>query len=223
MKPKLSPSLMCLDLLNAGAGVRALEEAGADYLHIDIMDNHFVPNITLSPDFVRAVKAAARVPLDVHLMIERPERSIDAYSCLGGEDILCVHCESTPHIQRALDRVKALDARAGVALNPGTPVSALEDLLPGLDMVLVMTVNPGFAGQAFIPAALEKIARARRLLDERGFQSIPIEVDGNVSFEAAPVMRAMGADIFVCGTSSVFSKEGTLRENCARLRGAIGP
>jgi ribulose-phosphate 3-epimerase len=221
-KGMISPSLMCLDLMNAEAGVRELEKVGADYLHVDIMDNHFVPNITLSADFVRALRTVTKVPLDIHLMIEKPENSLQAFADCSEKDIVCIHYEATVHIERALQEVKKLGCRVGIALNPGTPLCVLEDLIPDIDMVLIMTVNPGFAGQKLVPATLDKISRCRTMLRKLSpDREILIEVDGNVSFENAKKMRKCGADIFVAGSSSIFGKDGTLAENYKRLKQAI--
>jgi len=221
MKRFISPSLMCIDLLNVERDVRVLEAAGVDYLHIDIMDNHFAPNITLSPDFMRELRRITKIPLDVHLMIEHPEQSFDRLKGCAKDDIVSIHYESTVHIQRALEMLKALGVKVGLALNPGTPLTALEELLPDIDVVLVMTVNPGFAGQKLVPATLPKIARVRKMLDERGYDDILIEVDGNVSFENAVKMHAAGANIYVAGSSSVFSDEGTILDNTTKMRKII--
>jgi len=221
MKRFISPSLMCIDLLNVERDVRVLEAAGVDYLHIDIMDNHFAPNITLSHDFMRKLRRITKIPLDVHLMIEHPEQSFDRLKGCAKDDIVSIHYESTVHIQRALEMLKALGVKVGLALNPGTPLTALEELLPDIDVVLVMTVNPGFAGQKLVPATLPKIARVRKMLDERGYDDILIEVDGNVSFENAVKMHAAGANIYVAGSSSVFSDEGTILDNTTKMRKII--
>ena len=221
-KGYVSPSLMCIDLMNVQRDLEALERVGVDYLHVDIMDNHFVPNITLSTDFVKGLKRITSIPLDVHLMVEDPLAvTIPQLECCGGEDLISVHYESTLHPQRALEAIRRLGCKAGLALNPATPLCVLEDLLEEIDMVLLMTVNPGFAGQKLIPSTLKKIARLRDMLAERGLSDMPVEVDGNVSFENAEKMRAAGADIYVAGSSSVFSKAGTLEENMRRFRGII--
>lgn len=221
MSGLISPSLMCVDMMNVERNIRALEDAGVDYLHIDVMDNHFVPNITLCPDFIRQVKAVTKLPLDVHLMIERPERSLHDYDCLDERDFCAIHWEATPHPQRAMAAIRAMGARPGVALNPATPLSALDYLLDDAEMVLLMTVNPGFAGQKLLPATLDKIKRARALLAEHGRERVIVAVDGNVSFENAKSMRAMGADLFVGGSSSVFRPGASVQENCAALRAVL--
>lgn len=221
-KAYISPSLMCVDLMNVQKDIEALEEAGVDYLHVDMMDNHFVPNITLSVDFMKALKKITRIPLDIHLMIEQPEQTIQLLSFCDNHDIISVHYESTVHVQKALNTIKSMGTKAGVALNPGTLVSVLEDLLPDIDTVICMTVNPGFAGQKLIPATLNKIARLRNMLNKAGYPQILIEVDGNVSFENAAKMHDAGADIYVAGTSSLFTKEGTIKENTEKFREIIG-
>lgn len=221
MDSKIAPSLMCVDLLNVERDIRLLEEAEVDYLHIDVMDNHFVPNITLSFDFIKSIKKVTDIPLDIHLMINNPEESLQYLEGLNAEDIVCIHYESTIHIHRAIDMIKNLGVKVGLALNPGTPIGVIENLLPDLDMILVMTVNPGFAGQKLIPSMLEKIERLRELLDEKGFGHIAIEVDGNVSFEHAKLMHEKGADIYVGGSSSVFSKEASIVDNCKKFRAII--
>ncbi|TWT25416.1 ribulose-phosphate 3-epimerase [Planomicrobium sp. CPCC 101110] len=218
MKGKIAPSLMCVDLMNVERDIKILEEAEVDYLHIDIMDNHFVPNVTLGFDFIDAIRKITHLPLDIHLMIENPENSLSYIKNCSPKDIVSLHYESTPHIHRALALVKGLGAKAGVAINPGTPIQVLEDLLPDIDVVLVMTVNPGFAGQQLVPATLNKISKLRKMLDESGHGHIEIEVDGNVSFEKAKLMYECGADIYVGGSSSVFHKDSSILENSQKMR-----
>ncbi|MDR2588455.1 MAG: ribulose-phosphate 3-epimerase [Spirochaetales bacterium] len=217
----ISPSLMCSNLMNAGSDIKTLEGCGADFLHIDVMDNHFVPNITLGPDFARAVRKTCGSPIDVHLMVENPENCIACWNFLGEGDIISVHYESSRHVQKALAAIRELGARPGIALNPATPFTLLGHVLDDIDVVLVMTVNPGFAGQRLIPAALEKIQALRLWLDERGRGDILIEADGNVSFDSARSLKEAGADIFVAGSSSVFSPEGGVAENYARLKNML--
>lgn len=220
MKQKMiAPSMMCGDLLHLAQTVRQCEESGVEFLHIDIMDGQFVPNFTLGTDVCRALKAATAIPLDIHLMVEKPEEKLSWFG-FGPGDLVSVHYESTPHICRVLQRIRDRGARPAVALNPGTPVGVLENLLPLIDAVLVMTVNPGFSGQSLIPGAVEKVARVRRFLQEAGYPDILIEVDGNVSFENARKMARAGADIFVAGTSSIFSPHFSLTQGVDRLRRA---
>lgn len=221
-KGYVSPSIMCVDLMNAQKDIEELERVGVDYLHVDMMDNHFVPNITLSVDFVKALKRITNIPLDIHMMIEQPEHTIGQLECCDEKDIISFHYEATRHSQKVLNAIREMGVKAGIALNPGTPIYVLEDLLPDIDMVICMTVNPGFAGQKLIPSTLKKITRLRKMLDEYGYNHIPIEVDGNVSFENAVKMHNAGADIYVAGTSSIFSSTGTLGENLHKFREIIG-
>lgn len=219
MKKQISPSMMCADIAEIKSTLKTFEECGIEYLHIDIMDGVFVPNFTLGPDYCKSLKKMTNIPLDIHLMVEKPERFLDIFP-IGVGDYVAVHVESTPHLQRALSMIKAKGAKAMVAINPATPISALDYVLPDIDGVLVMTVNPGFAGQKLVPQTLEKIQRVREYLDEKGYAHVEIEVDGNVSFENAKKMSTAGANIFVAGTSSVFT--GTdMAENIAKLREAV--
>lgn len=222
-KGYVSPSLMCVDLMNVQRDIEALDKAGVDYYHVDMMDNHFVPNITLSTDFIKALKKITKTPLDIHMMIENPEQTIPNLSCCDENDIICIIIESSPYIPRKRWQLsEKWEIKAGLAINPATPICVLEDLLPDIDMVLCMTVNPGFAGQKLIPATLNKITRIRKMLNESGYPDTLIEVDGNVSFENAVKMHEAGADIYVAGTSSVFARTGTLEENLKKLRQIIG-
>jgi ribulose-phosphate 3-epimerase len=220
MGTKISTSIMCADFGNLREVLKKHENAGIDYIHVDIMDGQFVPNFTFGPDFCKALRTLTAIPLDIHLMVERPERHTGIWDLKKG-DIVTVHAEATNHIQKTLSEIKAAGASAGIAINPGTPVSAVEPVLPDTDMVLVMTVNPGYAGQSLVPQTLEKIAAMRAFLDKRGFSHIPIEVDGNVSFENAAKMRKKGAEIFVAGSSSVYRKDMDFDEAVRRLREAI--
>ena len=219
-KKQISPSLMCADLLNLGAELKLLEKAGIEYLHIDIMDGVYVPNYTLGTDFVKRVKAATSIPLDIHMMVENPGSKLDWFE-FGEGDYVCLHIESEPHIQRSLAAIKSRGAKPMVALNPGTPITAIEELLDVIDGVLIMTVNPGFAGQKLVPSTLSKITRMREYLDGHGYTDIEIEVDGNVSFENAKLMTEAGADIFVAGTSSIYAKGGDMFANAQKLRDII--
>ncbi len=217
-KKAISPSLMCCDFFDFKDTIQLFERENIEYLHIDIMDGFFVPNFTLGTDFVKQLKAKTRIPLDLHFMIEEPERKLD-YFVFGEGDIVSVHVESTKHLQLALRKIKNKGAQAYVAINPATPICVLEEILDDIDGVLVMTVNPGFAGQKLIPSALNKIRRVREFLDENGKFDALIEVDGNVSFENAKLMNRVGADIFVAGTSSVF--KGELTDGIRALREII--
>lgn len=218
-KKMISPSLMCADFLRLGEELKALEEHGIEYLHIDVMDGAFVQNYTLGTDFVKKVKGACNVPVDLHLMIEDPERKLDWFS-FGEGDFVSIHYEACRHVQAALSAIRARGAKAMLALNPATPLSVLQEVLPDLDGVLIMTVNPGFAGQTLIPQTLDKIRNLRAMLREQGYEKILIECDGNVSFENARKMSDAGADIFVAGTSSIYAK-GCFEDNIRALRAAI--
>ena len=218
-KPILSASIMCADVLNMGKALAEIKEAGIDYLHCDIMDNHFVPNMMMPMEFLNKLRPATDLPFDFHIMAEKPETVIEKL-IVKENDIIAIHYESTLHLQRVITLVKEKGAKAAVALNPSTPISVLEEILPELDMVLIMSVNPGFAGQKIVPTSFDKIAKLRKLLEERNID-IPIEVDGNCSFENVPKMYNAGADIFVVGTSSVFKSDMTIKEGTEKLLGLI--
>jgi ribulose-phosphate 3-epimerase len=211
---------MCADFFALEKTIRDFEALGIELIHVDIMDGSFVPNFTLGTDFIKALKKNTSIPLDIHLMINDPEAKLDWFE-FGEGDYVCLHIESEPHIQRALASIKARGAKPMVALNPGTPITAIEELLDVIDGVLIMTVNPGFAGQKLVPSTLSKITRMREYLDSHGYPDIEIEVDGNVSFENAKKMTEAGADIFVAGTSSIYAKGGDMFENAQKLRDII--
>jgi ribulose-phosphate 3-epimerase len=191
------------------------EAAGADYIHVDVMDGHFVPNISIGPVVVSAARRATELPLDVHLMVESPERHLTDF-CDAGADHLTVHVEACTHLHRAIHRIKELGCRAGVTLNPSTPISSLEEILPDVDLVLVMTVDPGFGGQRFIEGMLSKIRRLRSVLNELGSQA-ELEVDGGINLETAPRAVEAGADVLVAGTAIFQAAEG-IGGAIARLR-----
>lgn len=220
MKRMISPSLMCADFMNLGDELKKLEKGNIEYLHVDIMDGVYVPNYTLGTDFVKRLHAATDIPLDLHLMIDEPTAKLDWFELREG-DYVSVHYESCTHIQRALNLIRERGAKPMLALNPGTPLTALEELMPYIDGVLIMTVNPGFSGQKLVTSTLGKITRCRERLDRNGFTGVDIECDGNVSFENAKLMKDAGANIFVAGTSSIYSKADTLENNLAKLRAAI--
>jgi len=199
---ELAPSILSADFGHLASEIQTVAEHGAQRIHIDVMDGHFVPNLTIGPLVVRACRAATALPLDVHLMIEAPERLLEDF-VRAGADVLIPHVEATPHIHRVLQRIRDLGATPGVALNPGTPAVMVEPVLHLVEQVLVMTVNPGFAGQAFLPEALETVRAVRGLLTARGLTAIRIAVDGGINTHTAPQARAAGADIFVAG-SAVF-------------------
>lgn len=221
MQRGISPSVMCADLLHLERDICALEQAGSVYFHFDIMDGAFVPNFTLSPDVVKAVRRVSSVPADIHMMVNEPQRFFDLLE-LRPDDVVSIHYEAVTHLQRALAAIRERGAHPALALNPATPLEMVREVLPDIDMLLIMAVNPGFAGQKLIPQALDKIARARILLDHAGRGDVLIQVDGNVSFDNAVKMAAAGADIFVAGTSAVFKpKEFTIAQGMDKLRAAI--
>jgi len=192
-----------------GEQVAEAEAAGCDYVHLDVMDGHFVPNLTIGPVVVEAVRRVTALPLDVHLMIERPEGYLAAFSDAGA-DILTVHVETCPHLHRTVHRIKELGCRAGVCVNPATPVILLEEILPYADLILVMTVNPGFGGQSFIHASPRKIERVRDLLRQQGSQA-ELEVDGGIAPETAALVTAAGADVLVAGSAIFRARDGVGR------------
>ena len=215
---KITPSILTADLGNLEAEVRAVEAAGADYLHLDVMDGHFVPPITFGELVIAAIRKITSLPLDIHLMIEQPERQVEAFARAGG-DILNVHVEACTHVHRVLAQIKALDRKAGVCVNPATPLSAIEEVLGEADQIIVMGVNPGWGGQKLIPETLPKIRRLRAMLDERNL-SADIEIDGGVKAgNIADCVRA-GACIIVAG-SSVYNDDAPVAENMRTLRAAI--
>ncbi|RKU29845.1 ribulose-phosphate 3-epimerase [Candidatus Poribacteria bacterium] len=210
---------MCADLCNLETDVRQLEAAGINMLHFDLMDAHFVPNMPIGLALIEQLRPKTDAAFDIHLMVENNDFFVDAVAEIGVQQI-AVHVESATHLDRTLSLIRAHGIKAGAALNPATPLSALDYVLDRLDFVLVMTVNPGFAGQKVVPSTLRKIAECRAFLHEHTV-GLPIEVDGNVSFENIPKMVSAGADILVGGTSSVFQKSGSRLENVQRIQQAI--
>ncbi len=212
---RIAPSILSADFARLGEEVRALEAAGADYIHIDVMDGHFVPNISIGPLVVKALRPHSRLPFDVHLMISPVDAYLDAFA-EAGADILTVHPEAGPHLHRTIQRIKALGLRAGVSLNPATPAKLLDYVLEDVDLVLVMSVNPGFGGQSFITSQLRKIAALRKAIDATG-KVIDLEVDGGIDPDTARSAIAAGADVLVAGTATF--RGGDYAANIARLRG----
>jgi len=203
LEMKLAPSVMCCDFINLRKDLDIFERQGIELLHVDIMDGNFVPNFTLGVDFIKQLKKATNIPLDIHLMVEQPERTLDAFP-FGEGDWVSIHVESTKHLQRVLAKVKEKGAHPIVALNPATPLCMIEDVMDDIDGVLIMSVNPGFAGQKLVPHAIDKIAETKKLLAKYGREDVEIEVDGNVNPANAIRMKNAGANIFVVGTSGIF-------------------
>jgi ribulose-phosphate 3-epimerase len=214
---KLAPSILSADFARLGEQVEEAARAGADYIHVDVMDGHFVPNITIGAQVVAAIRPVTSLPLDVHLMIEHPERYISEF-VHAGADIITVHVEASPHLQSAIELIKKLGARAGVSLNPPTPIGAVEEFLHHVDLVLVMSVNPGFGGQPFIPETLPRIEKMRQILDARGL-SAELEVDGGINADNAPDIVKAGANVLVAG-NSIFRAEDGISGAMKRLREA---
>jgi len=212
---KLAPSILAADFARLGEQVKEAEAAGVDYIHVDVMDGHFVPNITIGPLIAQALRPVTRLPLDVHLMIEQPERYLADFA-RAGADILTVHVETCPHLHRTIQQIKELGVKAGVTLNPATPLSSLEEILPEVDLVLIMSVNPGFGGQAYIPGSTAKIARLRAMLDAIGSQA-DLEVDGGVNPATIGEVVAAGATVLVAG-SAIFNRRTPVRQNVQQLR-----
>ncbi len=212
--PALAPSILSADFAHLAEQISAAESGGARLIHIDVMDGHFVPNLSVGPPIVEAVNRVTDLPLDTHLMIEEPDRYIERFARLGA-DMISVHQEAVPHLHRTVGSIHECGAAAGVALNPSTPLSVLQEILPELDYVLLMSVNPGFGGQSFIPSVISKVAALRRMLDEAGSRAL-IEVDGGVGPENMAELRRRGAEIFVAG-SAVFGGRDPRR----RARGLV--
>jgi len=217
-KVKLAPSILSADFGRLGEQVAEATKAGADYLHVDVMDGHFAPQITIGSPVVAAVRSYTSLPLDVHLMINTPEHQIKQFADAGA-DILTVHIEACPHIDRVVQTIKEQGVKAGVALNPGTPIKILSEVLPELDLVVVMTVNPGFGGQTFIEDMLDKIVRLRAELDKKGLAA-ELEVDGGINAEIAPRVVQAGARVLVAG-AAVFGSGQTIAEALAKIRASL--
>ena len=214
MNRKLSVSILSADFSRLADEIHRAEAAGVDWIHVDVMDGVFVPNITIGPPVVEAIRKVTKLPLDVHLMIDKPERYLEAF-VEAGADWLGIHVEATIHLERQLRRIRELGAKAAVTLNPATPLDTLEYVLDAADMVLLMTVNPGFSGQKFIPAVLPKIRRLRQMIDEKGAKTL-IQVDGGVQLDTVDDLVEAGVDVFVSG-SGIFN-DGDIGENVRKLR-----
>jgi ribulose-phosphate 3-epimerase len=222
MSVKIAPSILSSDFARLGQQVQEAIDGGADIIHVDIMDGHFVPNMTIGPLVVSAIRpiaAGAGVPLDVHLMIEQPERLMAEFA-EAGANALTVHVETCPHLHRTLQQIKELGVKAGVTLNPATPLVTLEEILIYIDQALLMSVNPGFGGQSYIPTSTRKIAGLRRMLDERGLSQVDLQVDGGIEPENAAEVVAAGANVLIVG-SAIFNEKASVAENIAALRRAV--
>ncbi|HXY99145.1 MAG TPA: ribulose-phosphate 3-epimerase [Stellaceae bacterium] len=214
---RIAPSILSADFARLGEEVRAITEAGADYIHVDVMDGHFVPNLTIGPSVIKALRPYSPLPFDVHLMIAPVDPFLADFAAAGA-DIITVHPEAGPHLHRTMQLVKSLGKKAGVALNPATPVAAVEPVLGDVDLVLVMSVNPGFGGQSFIVSQLDKLRALRKRLDAIG-RAVDLEVDGGINAETAPAVIAAGADVLVAGTASFAGGAQAYAANIQRLRG----
>jgi len=217
IRPIIAPSLLASDFAKLGEEARAIEAAGADWLHIDAMDGHFVPNITLGPDIVKALRPHVKIPFDVHLMIAPADPYLEAFR-EAGADIISVHPESGPHLNRTLKRIRQLGAKAGVVFNPSTPPETIEWMMDEVDLILVMSINPGFGGQSFMTSQLKKIERLRAMIDATG-RDIPLEVDGGVTPQTAPLCIAAGATALVAGSAVFRGGPSAYADNIRALRG----
>ncbi|MCH7992667.1 MAG: ribulose-phosphate 3-epimerase [Gemmatimonadetes bacterium] len=217
---KIAPSILSCDFGRLAEEIQAVEAGGADWIHVDVMDGHFVPNITIGPIITEGARRATDLPLDVHLMIENPDRYVEAFASAGA-DILTVHQEACPHLQRTLGKIRELGMRAGVAVNPATPLEAVREVLVDIDLLVIMSVNPGFGGQLYIPGTSDKLRRARAMLVDAG-SSAELEVDGGVDSSNAAAIAAAGASVLVAG-SAVYGYEGGAAAGVRAIREAVGP
>lgn len=215
---RIAPSILSADFARLGDQIREAEAGGADSIHVDVMDGHFVPNITIGPLIAEAARRSTTLPIDAHLMIESPERYLRAFS-EAGVDLITVHVETCPHLHRTIQQIRELGVRAGVALNPATPVESIAESVPYVDLVLVMSVNPGFGGQSFIPTSIAKIRRVRDLLGNRAGGEVEVQVDGGITPDTAGQVVEAGATVLVAG-SAVYGGAGTVAQNLAALREA---
>jgi ribulose-phosphate 3-epimerase len=216
-KTKIAPSILAADFARLGEEVRAMTEAGADYIHVDVMDGHFVPNISIGPQMVKALRPHTKLPLDVHLMISPVDPFIKEFADAGA-DIITVHPEAGPHVHRTIQLIKSFGKKAGVSLNPGSSISSIEHILGDIDLILVMTVNPGFGGQSFIDSQRAKMRDVRAMIDRSG-RAIELEVDGGINGQTAALAIEAGADVLVAGTAAFTGGPGRYRDNIAKLRG----
>jgi ribulose-phosphate 3-epimerase len=216
-KPKIAPSILAADFARLGEEVRAITEAGADYIHVDVMDGHFVPNISIGPQMVKALRPHTKLPLDVHLMISPVDPFIKEFADAGA-DIITVHPEAGPHVHRTIQLIKSFGKKAGVSLNPGSSISSIEHILGDIDLILVMTVNPGFGGQSFIDSQRAKMRDVRAMIDRSG-RAIELEVDGGINGQTAALAIEAGADVLVAGTAAFAGGPDRYRDNIAKLRG----
>jgi ribulose-phosphate 3-epimerase len=217
---QIAASILSADFARLGEQVSAAQAAGADRIHVDVMDGHFVPNITIGPLVVRALRPITSLPIDVHLMTERPERYIPDFIRAGANSVT-VHVETCPHLHRTIEQIKELGAKAGVTLNPATPLSTLEEILPEVDMVLIMSVSPGFGNQTYLPSSTGRIARLRQTLNGQGLTAVDIEVDGGIKVHNIAEVAAAGANIMVIG-SAIFNSQASVAANIAALREGLG-
>jgi ribulose-phosphate 3-epimerase len=219
MNAKIAASILSADFARLGEQVNDAVAAGADWIHVDVMDGHFVPNLTIGPPVLKSLRATTDLPLDVHLMIEQPERLIPEFA-RAGADRITVHVETCPHMHRTIQQIKELGVKPGVTLNPGTPLDTLQEILPEVDLVLIMSVNPGFGGQSYIPASTDKIARLRKMLDEGGLTGVELEIDGGIKSHNAAEIVTAGASVLVIG-SAIFNRKASVATNVAALRAEI--